>query len=361
MKNKSDLRLVVVGCLGTMAMEAAAFEVKPTGRLHLDYAVHDADATPLDDNFLVRRARIGLEGKFNDAWSFEIVYDFADDGAASNVYLRYDGWKPSAFTFGQFKVPFGLEEQTSSNNITFIERALPGAAFAPSRRLGVGFDLVSNSYTLAAMGFGQSIDGDEGRGAAVRATFTPLNQDDTVVHLGLAITTERPNGEIRFSARPESRPTDVRLVRTSNLDDVRRIDQLGLEAAWKTGPFSAQMEWMRSDVSRSAGRPDVDFHGWYIAGSWVLTGESRGYRDGVFRGVSPSKPGGAWELTARYSHLNLDDGAVLGGKESNFTLGLNWYANDYLRLMANYIKVSSDRRGEADDPNIFLVRAQIAF
>jgi len=150
-------------------------------------------------------------------------------------------------------------------------------------------------------------------------------------------------------------------VRTGDLEAVDRIRQLGLEAAWKTGPFSAQTEWMRAAVSRGSGQADVAFHGWYVAGSWVLTGESRGYRNGAFRGLSPGRPGGAWELTTRYSRINLDDGRVLGGEENNVTLGINWYANDHLRIMANYIKVSSKRRGVSDDPTIFLLRTQITF
>lgn len=143
MKKTLHLRLAVVGCLSTMGMDASDLEITPGGRLHLDYAVHDADVVPLDDNFLVRRARIGLDGKINADWSFEIVYDFAAGGDFKDAYLRYSGWNPGAITIGQFKVPFGLEELTSSNNITFIERALPDATFAPDR--------CSQSYRLCLL------------------------------------------------------------------------------------------------------------------------------------------------------------------------------------------------------------------
>lgn len=355
-------------CLGILmafassSAHAQRVEIKPTGRLHLDYAAHDGDAQPLDDDFLVRRARLGIDGKVGKDWSFEIGYDFAGEGSFTDVSFTYEGWKAGAITVGQFKVPFGLEELTSSNNITFIERALPIAAFPPGRRLGAGFSRDAKNFTIAAMAFGKSIAGDEGKGVGARFTFTPINKGETVLHLGLAATTENPKtDEAKFNPPPESRPADVRFVNTGDLNDVRRINQFGLEAAGKRGPLSFQMEWMRSAVSRDSGRSDVHFEGWYVLGSWVITGESREYKDGTFRGVTSKRKIGAWELAARYSRIDLDDGPVQGGKEANVTLGLNWYANDHLRLMANFIKVRSERRGESDDPSILLLRTQIAF
>jgi phosphate-selective porin OprO/OprP len=67
------------------------------------------------------------------------------------------------------------------------------------------------------------------------------------------------------------------------------------------------------------------------------------------------------ELALRYSELNLDDAPVLGGTESDWTLGANWYINRYLKLQGNYVHAHSDRRGLVVDPNVVEVRAQIAF
>ena len=370
--NKKPLVLAIGAGLAMVAVDAAALELNPRGRVHVDYAMHDEDNSDLGDGFRARRARIGLSGKIDDDWSFQIEYDFAENGSSANdVYLRYTGLEQGNITVGHFKVPFGLEELTSSNNITLIERSLPTTTFAQSRRMGVGYNASGDTWTLGLMGFGQSqgsgvrgSTADEGLGVGGRLTFTPINNDGSLLHLGIAATTESPADKdasvARFRTRPESRPTNVRLIDTGNIGDASSINQFGLEAAWQTGPFSVQSEWMRASVSRS-GQPDVDFDGWYLSGSWVLTGESRGYRGGVFRGVSPASAGGAWELTARYSSTDLDDGPVAGGDEQNWTLGVNWYANNRVRFMLNYINVSSERQGVSDDPNILLARAQVAF
>lgn len=346
---------------------ASAVELEPKARLHLDYANHEADVEPLDDDWIVRRAVIGLEGKFHDDWSFEIGYDLDQDGEFKpsegefrDVVLEYDGWGVGDIAVGQFKLPFGFAESTSSNDISFMERALPVDAFPLSRRMGVGFSHERDAYTFSSMLFGSSIDGgDRGRGAAARFTLAPVHSTETVVHLGVAVVTEDPSGKVDFDTTPESDVADVDLVNTGRIDDVNRINRFGLESAWRSGPLSVQAEWMQASVRRSTG-PNVELNGWYVAAGWVLTGESRPYKDGRFKGVEPSRAAGAWEFVARYSRIDLDDGDVRGGKERNVTLGLNYYLNQHVRIMLNYVQVQSQRRGQADDPNIVALRVQFA-
>lgn len=350
------------GLLLVASVQAQTFEMSPKARLDVDYAAHHEDRSPLKDDVLLRRAVLGLEGRYGD-WGFEAGYDFSDDGAFKDAYVAYTGWQAGALTIGQFKVPFGLEQQIGSSSITFIERSLPSDAFAPSRRQGIGFARGGESYTVSAMGFGSSIQGeDEGKGVAARATFAPiLEKNQRVLHFGASASLENTDDPVKFSTRPEARPADEKLVKTGKIKHVDRTALLGLEAAWQQGPVSLQAEWMRSHLRRTEGRPDLDFDGWYVAGSWFLTGEARRYRDGKFKSIRSSRPGGAWELAARYSRVDLDDLEVRGGREDNITLGLNWYANEHLRLMLNYIDVRSQRRGLSDDPKILLMRAQLAF
>jgi phosphate-selective porin OprO/OprP len=55
---------------------------------------------------------------------------------------------------------------------------------------------------------------------------------------------------------------------------------------------------------------------------------------------------GAWEVTGRYSTLDLNDGQVKGGEMDVYSLGLNWWLTQSSQLGLNYRVVSLDRYGE---------------
>ena len=132
-------------------------------------------------------------------------------------------------------------------------------------------------------------------------------------------------------------------------------DLVGLEVAAVAGPFSVQSEYMKSYVD-SAPSGDPSFSGFYVMGSFFLTGENRRYSrsKGAFDRVRPHNSFmddggiGAWEIAARYSQLDLNDGLVRGGEMKNFTFGVNWYVNPYSRIMWNYVRAEVADTGAAD-------------
>jgi len=350
-------------------------EFKLRGRMHLDYALHDDDQIDLDDGFLFRRTRIGVKGSLNDEWSGMIEYDFSENNtSAQDIYVQRSLSSGGSIRIGHIKVPMGMEEISSTNYLPFIERSSPNTALVTSYRIGVGYQRFAGALGFQAMAFGRELEdnrpGDDPVGIGARAIYAPVF-DGNQLHLAASFAYEdaRDFNTVRFRDRPESRPDGKRLVDTGTIAGVDKVIKYGIEAAWQSGPFIAQAEYLAAGVDRDAG-PEPDFSGWYLQGNWIVTGERRGYRDGVFRNVKPGSPDrGAWELSVRYSSLDLNDSGFQGGEQDNVTVGLNYYTQANVRFMLNYVMVDVSDSGATIDgetvgdesPNILVGRVQYFF
>jgi phosphate-selective porin OprO and OprP len=136
-----------------------------TSRIHFDaggfdYRPNTPATVPqgLDDGVNLRRARIGVLGKFGGDWNYALIYDFggSSDGFAStasvggvpvgflpggalsgveNAFLSYTGIKPFGGTLaiegGVMDLPFTLGEATSSNDICSWSVPRPRSLRAP--------------------------------------------------------------------------------------------------------------------------------------------------------------------------------------------------------------------------------------
>jgi len=309
-------------------------------------------------------------------WRYKLEYDFTGSGrpGIKDAFLSYKGFENIELKAGNFKDPFMLQEQTSSNNTTFTERSLIDA-FAPGRHIGAMASTQYKFWTASVGFFGDAVDtsssdgNDDGWGAAGRATFAPVNEKTRVIHLGAAADYRGTgdNESLRFKQQPETHVASVNIVDTGTIDGADNYLKLGAELAAVEGPFSAQAEYVWTTVERESGS-DLDFDGWYIQAAYFLTGESRRYKKGTFAGVSPNSVVGrngigAWQLAARYSAIDLTDGEIKGGEAESFTVGINWYPTSTLRFSANYITVLDVDGGahDGEEPSLAQVRGQWAF
>ncbi len=361
--------------------EDKTVRIRLGGRLHYDFAAMSQDSGvqerlgALQDGTEPRRARFYLSGVLHEQVDFKFQYDFA--GGATRFKDVYLGLSRVPYLgkirIGHMKEPFSLEEMTSSNNITFMERALPNV-FAPSRNAGL---LISN-HAKERVNWGVGVfrntdDSGVGQGDGEfnitgRLTGTPWHSDKSkkIVHVGLNYSYRSPSQpRFRFRQRPEAHLAP-RFVDTGNLT-MPSANLVGPEFTWVQGPASLQAEYLHAGLNPVTGNGNSNFHGYYVSGSYFLTGEQRNYRvsEGRFRGIKPkrnfnSSQGGmgAWEVGLRYSSLDLNHGPVSGGRLNDFTFGLNWYLNPNARVMWNYIHANRDSIGAAD---IFQMRLQLNF
>ena len=299
-----------------------------------------------------RRTRLYMSGDLFGNLSFKSQFDFA--GGSTALKDVFVGLKEipgfGNVKVGHYKEPFSLEELTSSNYMTFVERSLPNA-FSPSRNTGMTIynSQLDQRLTWAAGVFRDTDNGGtslgDGVGGTVRLTGVPAldKREDRLVHLGVSYSLRRPsNSVLRWRQRPELHLTD-RFVDTRSFP-AERIQLLALEGAVVNGPFSLQSEYTHS-AARSQMAGDPVFGGFYLYASVFLTGEQRNYKASSasfdrlrpLKNFAPGEGPGAWEVALRYSTLDLTDKAIQGGRLDNLTAAVNWYLNPVARIMFNYV------------------------
>ncbi len=359
------------------------------GRLHLDAAAFSEDDDIVaafgdpDPGLNVRRAFLELGGVYKEL-DFNLWLNLSDVDLIGDESLNFDyanfrnvfvGVRNvpgvGGIRAGYFKEPFGLEETTSSNDITFMERSLTDA-FVERRNLGV---MLTRRFTedrrmTAALGFyrnaNDNLDVSDGYGLTGRVTGAPILADDgrRVLHVGGSTTVRVPDDDgLRFFQRPESGQAQV--LADTGLFDADRDVRVGLELGAVMDSLSLQSEAIVAAVDGGSGVADSSFFAAYLMGSYVLTGEHRSYRArvGAFGTVVPDRPlgqggAGALELATRYSYLDLDSGDVDGGALHDWTLGMNWYLNGNVRFMVNYVAAHPEG---FDVEHIVQARLQLTF
>jgi phosphate-selective porin OprO/OprP len=345
-----------------------------------------------EDQFEFRRARLFMSGTIWENVQFKAQYDFAkgDEVEFKDVWM---GLKNVPFVgnvkVGHFKEFFSLEELTSSKYITFMERAMINDAFVGGRSVGIG---IHNNYYDGRLGWGlgyftgEATSHDQEKIWAARVWGTPWYDKDCpgFLHLGVGFRYfDWADNSARVRFRPEIHTFDRVLDTSDDFGSITDADDgayvIGFEAAFVYGPFSLQAELMQMSFDSDAA-DDPSLFGFYVYGSWFITGESRAYKKGAFQRIKVNDPfhyedsgPGAWELALRYSYVDFEDGnlydypsdgevsedGLLEGQVSNFTIGLNWYLNRNTRVMFNY--VISDVDGLEETIDALMVRFQIDF
>ena len=235
-------------------------------------------------------------------------------------------------TVGRQKEPMGLTQLASSKDMSLLERTGAVEAFTPNRSNGIVLEGAYNDIFYAAGIFEDEFTGTGTSDYAVtsRVASPVINNGDNLVHLGVS-----------YTSRADS------------------VDGYGLEAAITSGSLHAQAEYLSQDNNGTT------LDGYYVEGSWVLTGESIPYSKGVFGRVKPTKASGAWELVARYESGDGDYGDLnLSPDNDNLTdadavsIGVNWYPTNFIRIGLNY--TDGEDNNSNDTGNEWLARLQWA-
>jgi phosphate-selective porin OprO/OprP len=356
------------------------------GSLYLDGGALAGGALPDGPRFEIRRARLYTRGDAHLLVPTEYKLEFAFEDQEfflNDFYLR---WRPRRFVdsirLGYFDPPVSLAALTGSADRSLMEIGAPVSAFAPGYRLGVEVagsrPQPSLNWTLNLSSLGQSQPNAEATSASAlrmvgRAVWRPifeageLEEDEPaqLLHLGTSVSgVVSGSGELQYRARPENFLTPY-LVDTDEFDGDAIL--LGVEAAFRRGPFTAYSEYLRSFVEADEGG-SLHFQGAYLQLSWILTGETRPYDPavGVFGRIKPAeeyKPlkgrWGAFELATRATWLDLDDGPIAGGRMATFSIGPAWTWNRWVRFLADYVYAHVDESPSRSNAHIVQGRIEL--
>ncbi len=357
------------------------YAFKLGGRIHADASTHRGTlANEATNGAEIRRARFDMEFRFLEDYLFKGEVDFADNNVAiKDFFIGYSGFDWGRLAIGHQKQPFSLALEMSSNDIPFIERGTDTDLVAPfvDRSIGIRTDMHGDKWHVASGIYGQSVDQNQDKtgswGAATRFVWTPIRDEERVLHLGVRGAFRDPADN---SVRLRSETTHVSNLFTVNAGTLTGIQDAfltGPEAAFAWGPFSIGGEYNHVFLRRNGGN-SLDFNSWHVETTWSLTGESRAgvytIKSGEFKRLTPGRNfsldgsgWGAWELAARWAAIDLDDGDVNGGRQGVVTFGVNWYLNPVVRLMFHWSKIldKNSVNQSAENLDIFQFRTQIAF
>jgi phosphate-selective porin OprO/OprP len=348
---------------------------------HSDASLSEPDDDSDADNDLnadVARRRIGIEGEILNIFDYQVERELtANRDPWRDVYLNYKQYAFAEVMAGKFKVPFSLDENTSSTNLDFVNRSRIATLLAPGRDVGVmvhgrfltrgilryELGLFDEDGSNADRNDTDFVHGD--RTVAGRLLAQPFRSTKSVANdlaVGVSFTTsELPEGVSGLRGRTE---LDEWFYRPEVLVNGRR-QRIGVEARWRPGPFSIKSEFIRlTDERLGESIEGTDLspflgQGWYVSGTWAVTGEKKA--EGLDAPLRPLFRGpffkgwvGAVELAARAERIRFGSvdsdisgvvpstapraEIVLGNSDLAYTFGVNWYANRWIKVQLNLVR-----------------------
>ncbi len=325
------------------------FSFKPRGRILYDVANIDLPSTFPDTGLTteLRRARLGVEGTVPGGFGYKFEADFAGNKVElTDVFLDYTKGG-LIVTAGQHNNFQSLEELSSSNDTSFMERAAFTDAFNFERKVGLSAQYTQGDLSVQGGVFTDNLTSSDLPSSNElnldgRIVYAP-KMADTQLHLGASIHHTdygSTTGANRFRQRPFLHGTSRRPLDTGSIT-ANSMLSYGLEAAAINGPLHGAVEahWLKANAAGSSNDPS--FFGGYAEVGYFLTDNSRGYKGGMFKGPKV-KNGfdhggmGAVQVALRYDYLDLVDAGIVGGTQNGYQLAINWWPVEYVRMALNY-------------------------
>lgn len=272
------------------------------------------------DGFRIRRARVGLSGEILRNINYSLQVETAKSPYLLDARIGINFSPQTELIFGQFKVPFSLENLTPTSALDTINRSQTVEKLCPSRDIGsAGRDMgatLNGKYSWIEYALGifngsgiNKTDDNDQKDIAVRLVVYPVSS--------LALGLSYYDGKYNFysGTSPEIR------------------DRTGVDMIFAQGPLSVKGEYIFARDGQT------DRYGWYVQGGYYLMPEKI-------------------QTIVKYDSYDRNRD-IQGDRIDVVTLGLNWFFSKKTKLQINYEYHGEESK--TDTEGVLLVQFQAGF
>lgn len=354
--------------------ESGDMNVRFIGRTNFDAGTYITSSdTNLNDHngIAMNDTRLGVLANFDEKFSAKIEICYASKAISfRDLWIGYKLNDNSSLTVGNHFQPYGAKPLGLSYK--FVEDASADLAFCPARKIGLSYAYTSDPFNFTAGLFSDgNVDNgkniDKGWSLAAKAIYRPILDESTVLHIGLAPMFVQSPNTVSFTGSIPTTVVSNGLIGTGNLDPKNYL-RMEAEAIFISGKLYVEGHYMAANVNdikfttvdtagiSTSTTESAYLDGFYAQASYMIIGDKQNYnkKTGLAANASPK----SLEVLARISHLNLDADHVKAGKQTDFTLGANYFFSKNLNLKLNYIFASVK---DGDNYSFVQTRLQFSF
>jgi len=310
----------------TISAEKAVIEL--SNRLQLRWTQDWPEEGSAAGSFRIRRAKTKLEGwVYDERFSFGLQLNWADSGEPlEDAYLDWDLTGSGLFRLklGQYKVPFGRQQLTSSGSQQFVDRSIVSSQYAKGRDVGLS---LHGQTAGGKLSWGAGLFNGSGR----NVTSNPDGRYQVNARIQLA-----PNGDPKYSEsdfESRDRPLYAIAAQVHHNDDgvgearLRR-SIYGADAVFKFRGFSLFGEAFFEE-REPEGAPSFESSGVAVQAGYLFA-ERR------------------FEVAGRYATWDPSD-EVAGDRRNEVGAALGYYYNKHkFKVQADLRVVEDEASGESD-------------
>lgn len=288
----------------------------------------DKDGKLEDNTLRMRRVRLSVDGKFTKSLSYKIQGDFINSPMLVDAYIKYKPCNEFAIQFGQFKLPFTLENPINPLNLEIFD-------YGESIQKLVGYSDVCGVGGLGR-DIGVMVSGD---------LFKVKGKDFSIVNYSIGVF--NGNGPINFKKNEKGLDNNNRKDIVGRLEIHPMLKALTLTASYYHGYYfkdtinTGLRDRWSAGVQYNDG--DLVIRGEYIEGTTGYNDYTWGNHAGYSMNVSEESfySRGFYAVAGYYFHFGKDNSQKLMPVLRYEQFKNDGFATDYYTVGINYWPVKS--------------------